>query len=333
MASVQASSVTALLTLDGVSGGRVKIATLDGFVLNAYCYIISSTKPSTPCVILGTDATGHIILGKAVEIGIRGTDYGLLDTTPFLVADNAQLSMPSQVVSAIINLSQSDGGISGTGGIIPTYVPSGNLLMGNNFSSMHLIPPGESGSLLVSDGNRWYAASGSANGVMSVTATSPLASTGGENPVLSLGDSGVTAQSYGAANKVVKVTVDAKGRITSAEEVDVTTNSNDVLPPDGEWSFAAGTPVAIVDGAVVACDASDATTFPCVGVWTTDDKICMGGLVTGLTGIPADSELFVAVGGGVTETCPNDVDTVEQKVGSSIGSTAIFVSVRNEIYN
>jgi hypothetical protein len=334
MASVQVPSITALLTLDGASGGRVKVATLDGFVLNAYCYLISSTQSSTPCLILGTDATGHIILGKAVEIGVRGNNYGLLDTTPFLVADNAQLSMPSQLVSAIINLSQSDGGgIASGGNIIPSYVPSGNLLMGNNFNPMHLIPPGEVGSILVSDGNVWYAASGSANGVMSVTATSPLASTGGENPILSLNNSGVAANTYGAKNKVVRFTVDAKGIITSAEELGVTVDSNNVLPPAGTWSFTAGTPVAIIDGDVVACNASDATTFPAVGVWTADDKICMGGLVTGLTGLPADSELFVAVGGGVTGTCPNDPDTVEQKIGSSIGTTAIFVSVRNEIYN
>lgn len=334
MASVQVAAVTAPLAQDGISGGKVKLATLDGFCMNAYCYLISDTQPSTICVILGSSADGSVILGKAQDLGIRGSDFGLLNTTPFLVDDNAQLSQPQQLVSAIITLTNGDGGATAAGsGPIPSYVQPGNLLMGNGFSAMHLIPPGEAGSLLVSDGNVWYAAPGSANGVMSVTATAPLASTGGENPVLSLANSGVTAQAYGAANKVVKVTVDAKGRITSAEEIDVTVNANNVLPPDGEWDFDAGTPVAIIDGEVIACDAEDPDTFPAVGVWTVDGKICMGGLVTGLTTLPADSELFVAVGGGVTGTCPNDAGTVEQKIGSSIGTTSIFVSVRNEIYN
>lgn len=334
MASVQVGAVTAPLSLDGLSGGKVKLASLDGFCLNAYCYLISDTQPSTVCVILGASADGNLVLGKAQDFGIRGSDFGLVNTTPFLVADNAQLSQPQQVVSAIISLSNGDGQTTAAGsGPIPSYVPPGNLLMGNGFSAMHLIAPGESGSILVSDGNVWYAASGSANGVMSVTALSPLSSTGGENPILSLDNSGVTAKAYGASNKVVKITVDAKGRITSAEELDATVNANNVLPPEGEWSFAAGTPVSITDGTVIACDASDPDTFPCVGVWTSDGKICMGGLVTGLTGLPADSELFVNMGGGLTGTCPNDPDTVEQKVGSSIGTTAIFVSVRNEIYN
>lgn len=334
MASVQVGAVTAPLAQNGLSGGKVKVSTLDGFCLNAYCYLISDTQPSTVCVILGASSDGSIILGKAQDFGIRGSDFGLLNTTPFLVADNAQLSQPQQLVSAIITLTNGDGGATAAGnGPIPSYVPPGNLIMGNGFNAMHLIAPGESGSILVSDGNVWYAASGSANGVMSVTATSPLASTGGENPILSIGDSGVTAGEYGAVNKLLKINVDVKGRITSVEELDVTVNANNVLPPDGEWDFAAGTPVAIIDGEVVACDASNAGTFPAVGVWTTDGKICMGGLVTGLTGLPADSELFVADGGGLTSTCPDAADTVEQKIGSSIGTTAIFVSVRNEIYN
>ena len=299
MASVQVSSVTALLSQDGMANGRVKIATLDGFVLNAYCYLISSTQPSTPCVILGTDAMGNIILGKAVEIGVRGTDYGLLDTTSFLVGDGAQLSMPAQVVSQIVSLSTNDGGMAGTGGIIPAYVPSGNLLQGNNFSTMHFIPPGSPGNILVSDGDKWYGSASSPDGVQSIQAGDGIEVTGGE---------------------------------TAAPTIAVK-NAGYVKAPAGSGPFAAGTPVAIADGVVVACDASDPDTFPCVGLWTSDNHICTSGLVSGLSGLPADSEIFIAVGGGLTGTCPNDPDTVEQKVGASIGSVAIFVSIRNEIYN
>jgi hypothetical protein len=49
-------------------------------------------------------------------------------------------------------------------------------------------------------------------GVLGVTATSPVASSGGQNPVISLNDSGVTAGSYTYSS----ITVDAKGRVTAA---------------------------------------------------------------------------------------------------------------------
>jgi hypothetical protein len=298
MASVQASAVSDLFTEDGSSNGRVKLSTTDGFFQSAYCYVGSSTVPSQVCVILGAENDGHLILGKAADIGVRGNNFDLVDTTVYLVADGAYLSQPAQLVDQLPPLGVS-GGSAASNGTVPYYVPYGSLIQGNNFNPMTFIASGPAGNILVSDGERWIASASSPDGIQSIQA----------------GD-GIEVTNGSSSSPTVAVK-----------------NAGYVKAPTGAGPFTAGTPVSLQGGTVVACDANDPTTFPCIGLWTADNHICTSGLLEGLTGLPANTDLFIAKGGGLTDTCPNDADTVEQKVGGSIGTTAVFVSIRNEIYN
>ena len=62
-------------------------------------------------------------------------------------------------------------------------------------------------------------------GVLSVVASAPLSSSGGQNPTVSLNASGVTAGTYGSATAVPQITVDSYGRLTAASSVTINGNA------------------------------------------------------------------------------------------------------------
>lgn len=68
---------------------------------------------------------------------------------------------------------------------------------------------------LIGNGTSWTSSPLPASGVTSVSATSPIASSGGTTPTISLNDSGVTANTYGSSSAIPVVTVNAKGLVTS----------------------------------------------------------------------------------------------------------------------
>jgi hypothetical protein len=108
----------------------------------------------------------------------------------------------------------------------------------------------------------------------------------------------------------------------------VTALSGSVLPPDGAGPFTPGTPVGIstATGALVACNALLPATFPCIGIWSVDDFIRISG-VEAISGYTAGALLYVAEGGGLSETRPTTAGAVAQLVGSGlVGGTSIFVT-------
>jgi len=68
---------------------------------------------------------------------------------------------------------------------------------------------------IIGNGTSWTSSALPASGVTSVTGTSPISSSGGSTPAISLDNSGVTANTYGSSSSIPVITVSAKGLLTS----------------------------------------------------------------------------------------------------------------------
>lgn len=87
------------------------------------------------------------------------------------------------------------------------------------------------------------AAAAGSGSVTAVTGTSPIASSGGATPAISLNDTAVTPGAYGDATHIPSFTVDQKGRLMAASQTAVTFSSWIPLVDGSE------PPVFITDGA------------------------------------------------------------------------------------
>jgi len=106
--------------------------------------------------------------------------------------------------------------------------------------------------------------------VSSVTGTSPISSSGGTTPAISLNTSGVTAASYGGAANSATITVDTYGRITAASNTAIaisntqvsglgtmsTQNSNSVTITGGTENAVTYTNVTISSGNITVTNVS-----------------------------------------------------------------------------
>jgi hypothetical protein len=96
-----------------------------------------------------------------------------------------------------------------------------------------------------------------------------------------------------------------------------------------------GTPVALSGGVLVSADAADASKMPAIGIYTgsTTNRIRTSGAFSGLSGLTADAAYYVASGGGLTTTPPSGVGVYLQRVGESISTTSLFVTVGVSVLN
>lgn len=93
------------------------------------------------------------------------------------------------------------------------------------------------------------------------------------------------------------------------------------------YTILRGTPVAAVDGVLVPADAGDPLKMPCIGLYTgsANNRVRTDGEETGLSGLPENTALYIAVGGGLTAVAPSEPGQTSQRIGESLGTTTVFV--------
>ena len=119
--------------------------------------------------------------------------------------------------------------------------------------------------------------------VSSVTGTSPISSSGGTTPAISLNTSGVTAASYGGAANSATITVDTYGRITAASNTAIAI-ANTQVSGLGTMSTQNSNNVTITGGNVGA-NLSTSTAIPVANATGT---LAIGNGGTGLTSFNAN---------------------------------------------
>ena len=109
------------------------------------------------------------------------------------------VSNGTDVIEAVNYLGASAPLAVSSGGTGLATLTANNLLLGNGTGNVQFVAPGTAGNVLTSNGTTWTSSAGSTF-VSSVTATSPLSSSGGNTPDISLGTVPVTKGGTGVTS-------------------------------------------------------------------------------------------------------------------------------------
>jgi hypothetical protein len=187
------------------TGGLMKVYTGSVWV-DAYAAGSSFLAKANNLSDLTNTSTARTNLGLAIGTNVQAYDAQLADVAGLTPTDNGVIigNGTNFVVESGSTLRTSLGLAIGTD--VQAYDADLATIAGltptNNYA-------------IIGNGTSWTSSALPASGVTSVTGTSPISSSGGATPAISLDNSGVTANTYGSSSSIPVITVSAKGLLTS----------------------------------------------------------------------------------------------------------------------
>ena len=293
-------------------------------------YTSVATIPQTPVL-----TTTRIYLEVEAQASLAGQSITLLygDGTPSYIrttipgiSGTGLVHVVNGVVESLASPLNFGGGSNEVTGTLPTgnggtglstTPTNGQLLIGNGFGfTLAELSEGVGIDILSGSGSITI----SNAGVLSVSAASPLSSSGGQNPEISLDDSGVIAAAYGAEDKVVTFTVTAKGLISDASETpiqitesqvtDLTTHLADKVPNTRTINgYALSADVTLTKSDVGLGDVENTA----LSTWPGSTNLVTLGTVT--TGVWQGSPIAIMYGG----TGATNASDARDNLGLTIG--------------